>query len=195
MPCAALVPFDAHKMFVECIHRHLAVCSLADLPSFTKRDPKFWNVISLLGPRTQRPTSTYFKDHCRAHFDDVCALPSSHTGSEVVVSAPTMRGILEFIDGRPGQPVLIHCVAGISRSPALALVILLRGFLAAGDSSGVHAAVETLLAIRPQARPNPLVLQIGLACFLSEAEAASVTDESLSILRQYGSLTATEEID
>lgn len=174
-------------MFIECLQRHLAVCSLAELPSFTKRDPKFWNVISLLGPRTQRPISTYFKDHYRAHFDDVCAPTSSNTGIEVVVSAPTMFGILKFVDDRPSQPILVHCVMGISRSPATALVLLLRGLIAAGVRNPADVGLETLITIRPQARPNPLVLKTGLECFLTESEAKLLTAQVLEHLRDFGS--------
>ena len=180
-------------MFIACIQRHLAVCSLAELPSFTKRDVKFWNVISLLGPQAQNPMRANFRDHYRAHFDDVCAAPSPHTDNGLVVSAQTMRGVLKFVDERPEQPILVHCVAGISRSPAAALVILLRGFLAAGESMPVQTAIEAILAIRPQARPNPLVLQTGLGCFVSEGEAAHITAQCMDVLRGRGSMASDND--
>ena len=179
-------------MFIACLQRHLAVCALAELPAFTKRDQKFWNVISLLGPQSPSPTKVNFRDHYRAHFDDVCAAPSTNAESGgVVVSSPTMRGVLKFVDDRPGQPILVHCVAGISRSPAAVLVLLLRGLIAAGDAMPVQTSMETLLTIRPQARPNPLVLQTGLECFLSASEAKRLAERAMEFLRASGS-TASE---
>lgn len=181
-------------MFIACIQRHLAVCSLTELPALTKRDPKFWNVISLLGPQSPSPTKVNFRDHHRAHFDDVCAVPSTNAeAGGVVVNAPTMRGILKFVDDRPGQPILVHCVMGISRSPAMALVLLLRGLIAGGETSPAKAALESLVTIRPQARPNPLVLQTGLECFITESKAKRLTAQVLEKFRAFGSATSDSE--
>ncbi len=181
-------------MFIAYIQRHLAVCSLTELPAFTKRDPKFWNVITLLGPKSPSPARANFRDHHRAHFDDVCAVPTTNAElGGVVVKAPTMRGMLKFVDERPSQPILVHCVMGISRSPAAALVFLLRGLVAAGDTNPAVTGLETLLTIRRQARPNPLVLQTGLECFLTEREAKRLTAQVLEKLRAFGSATSDSE--
>lgn len=178
-------------MFIACIERHLAVCSLTELPAFTKRDPKFWNVISLLGPQSPSPAKVNFRDHHRAHFDDVCAVPNANAeAGGVVVNAPTMRGMLKFVDDRTGQPILVHCVMGISRSPAAALVFLLRGLIAAGAKNPAAVGLETLITIRPQVRPNPLVLKTGLECFLTESEAKLLIAQVLEHLRDFGSATS-----
>lgn len=175
-------------MIVECLQRHLAVCAVADLPSFTKRDPKFWNVISLLGPQTPNPVKVNFRDHHRAHFDDVADAKAGTGGT--IVNAATMRAVLKFVDDRSGQPILVHCVMGISRSPAAALVLLLRGLISSGEERPAQAAVETLLTIRPIARPNPLVLEIGLQCFLSEGDAKHTTNQVMERLRFLGSASS-----
>lgn len=178
-------------MFIACIERHLAVCSLAELPALTKRDPKFWNVISLLGPQIPNPAKVNFRDHHRAYFDDVCAVPKTNAeAGRVVVNASTMLGIMKFVDDRPGQPILIHCVMGISRSTAMALVLLLRGLIAASARNPAAVGMETLITIRPQANPNPLVLKTGLECFLTESEAKLLTAQMLEHLRDFGSATS-----
>lgn len=66
---------------------------------------------------------------------------------------------------------MVHCLAGLSRSPAVALTLIVRGLLAHGavldaQSALVDRAVELLLQIRPQSRPNVLVLHVGLEQFL-----------------------------
>lgn len=178
-------------MYIECLQRHLAVCAVADLPSFTRRDPKFWNLISLLGPQTPSPVKVNFKDHHRAHFDDVADAKAATGGT--IVNAATMRAILKFVDDRPGQPILVHCVMGISRSPAAVLVLLLRGMISSGEEHPADAAVESLLTIRPIARPNPLVLEIGLQCFLSEGDAKQISNQAMERLRFLGSASSESE--
>lgn len=155
-------------MFVDCLERHLAVCAMRDLPRFAKHDPKFWNVISLLGPEAPTPPRTGFRDHHRAFFNDVRTDAGGAETGIKLVDQGTMRGILKFVDDRPKQPILVHCVAGISRSPAVALVLLLRGMLNMGHGDPIPKAIDTLISIRPQARPNPLVLRAGLGAFLSQ---------------------------
>jgi predicted protein tyrosine phosphatase len=54
----------------------------------------------------------------------------------------------------PEQRVVVACQAGIGRSPALAFGLL----CAVGRP--VDQALETVLAARPKARPNPLVVQL-----------------------------------
>lgn len=64
------------------------------------------------------------------------------------------------MDRNKAGPILIHCVAGLSRSTAVATAIIVRGLLDAGVSATAVAgeAVERLLSIRPPACPNGLVL-------------------------------------
>ena len=59
----------------------------------------------------------------------------------------------------------------MSRSAALALGMIARGLHDAGDSSFSDTAVELLLQIRPEARPNVLVLRLALESFLPEPQA------------------------
>ncbi|HPA16171.1 MAG TPA: hypothetical protein PLU30_00390 [Verrucomicrobiae bacterium] len=167
-------------MYIECLQRHLAVCAMRDLPQIAKRDPKFWNVVSLLGPEAPTPARLGFRDQHRAFLNDVRATAAGTEMDLRIVDENTMRGILEFVDERQGQPILVHCVAGISRSPAAALVFILRGLVAAGAESPAEMGIDTLLQIRPQARPNPLVLRAGLLCFLPQTEADGLLSEVMA---------------
>ncbi len=158
-------------MFIECIQRHLGVCAYKDLTAFAKNDPKFWNLISLLGPEAPDPSKIGFRGHHRACFHDV----GSSGGTEnTLANLDAMREVLKFIDKRPGEPMLVHCAMGISRSTATALVILLREALANGTPDAVATCVDAIFQIRPQARPNSFVLFTGLQCFLDKSEAKSI---------------------
>lgn len=167
-------------MFIECIQRHLGVCAYKDLGGFAKTDPKFWNLISLLGPEAPDPRKDGFRGHHRACFHDT---GSSGAANNTLANQEVMRGVLRFVDERPGEPMLVHCLMGISRSTATALVILLRGALANGTPDPVSTSIDAIFQIRPQAKPNSFVLLTGLRCFLGEAEAYSVLREAYRDVR------------
>ncbi len=90
-----------------------------------------------------------------------------------------IRAIFEFADSLPGQPLLIHCRAGVSRSTAVALAIIVRGMHAGGTALQTirDIAPETLLLIRPQAIPNPLMLELAFAEFLPPGTARQLMVE------------------
>ena len=81
--------------------------------------------------------------------------------------------VFRFTDNQLGQPLLVHCWAGVSRSTAVALALIVRAMHADGTSVDeiVNEACKILLEIRPQAAPNPMVLEIGLSRFMN-AESA-----------------------
>ena len=62
-----------------------------------------------------------------------------------------------FVDSarRKGGIVLIHCVAGVSRGPAVAAACV----MAAGGGGGLDAALAAVRAARPATSPNPAFLE------------------------------------
>jgi len=157
-------------MFIEELGRHLAISSIPELERSLKMDSGFWNVVSIREPAVPRPA--FLRHAKRVHeaiFED-----RENVDPDVPCIPPRrehLTGILRFVDAHPGEPILVHCLAGLSRSPAVALTLVVRGLLAQGADLGaqsalVHRAVNLLLQIRPQSRPNALVLQVGLEEFL-----------------------------
>jgi predicted protein tyrosine phosphatase len=67
-----------------------------------------------------------------------------------------VRAGLDFARRQAGRRLLIHCHAGVSRSTALAYAILIHSHHAIG---GEAAMLERILALRPQACPNRLVVR------------------------------------
>jgi predicted protein tyrosine phosphatase len=73
-------------------------------------------------------------------------------------SEDDLRQILTFAaDLKPEAHVLIHCWAGISRSTAVAYAILCQ-FMGPGRESD---CIEAILAVRPQAFPNMLIVDLA----------------------------------
>jgi predicted protein tyrosine phosphatase len=83
-----------------------------------------------------------------------------HDVEETWMPAPPRRrdvreGLL-FARQHAGRQLLIHCHAGVSRSTALGYAILIDQHRARGDE---RRMLERLLALRPQACPNRLVVR------------------------------------
>jgi predicted protein tyrosine phosphatase len=72
---------------------------------------------------------------------------------------PTLEHIIDgldhFRDIQESDTVLIHCHAGISRSTAFAILVLIQYGLSIED------AIQHVITIRPIAYPNELVIELG----------------------------------
>jgi predicted protein tyrosine phosphatase len=166
-------------MFIEETGRHLCVSSIPELERSLKLDKGFWNVVSIREPQVPRPD---FLRYAKRYHEVICEdreevdpdVPSRPPRVEDVV------GILRFVDAHPGEPVMVHCLAGLSRSTAVALALIVRGMIEKGGDATkpqllVERAVDLLLQIRPKARPNVLFLRLCLEQFLSAKQANEFT--------------------
>ena len=167
-------------MFIDVLQCHLAVCAQRDLPSVARRDPNFWNVISIREP--ERPPI----QHCgfRQVLKVICYDTVGREGLEKdeLVGIPRkehIQSVFQFADMIAGEPILVHCWAGVSRSTAVALGLIVRGMHF--DSFQIDEirkeAPEILLGMRPQAAPNPLILDLMFSEFLSDADARALVVE------------------
>lgn len=81
------------------------------------------------------------------------------TANEAGYKAPNQQEVLKGITFganviKSGQPLLVHCQFGLSRSPAIAIGSLLQ----AGRS--IEQAYSEVLAVRPTIDPNALIIRI-----------------------------------
>jgi len=145
-------------MIVPPLNRHLAVCSLPEVQRFLDFDKNFWHVISIRDTTRSKLQLRHAADTQVYYFDDAEIVKE---GSGWIVMSPAQAAaIWQQVDAVPSAPLLVHCVAGLSRSTAVAAAILARSLHAAGFSlqTIAHETVERLLSIRPPACPNGLVL-------------------------------------
>lgn len=130
------------------------VCGLDEMPRhFERLRPE--RLISLLPADEQPPTPPGMRPahHLRltvVDVDDPRASPSAPARSHI-------EALIDFLRATPPRKsILIHCLAGVSRSPAAALVAL------ALDAPGrEQEAVRLLRRAAPFADPNRLMIEIA----------------------------------
>lgn len=126
----------------------LQVCSLR---AAENRKRQFDAVLSLESPRAPRRERLRFHarpapDHLVLRFEDLDHGPPS-------VTLPTRehaRQVLAFGRKHAAGKLLVHCVAGVGRSPAAAFVVLADRYGPGREAD----ALDELLRLRPEAVPN-----------------------------------------
>ncbi len=157
-------------MYLDALQRQVAVCSFDGAARLLALDKGYWNVVSIYGPRQVKAHFPFAKAIHYACFDDV---EDELSASGRAATAEDIAGIFGFIRGLgagpPAGPLLIQCQQGISRSAAVALSWI-YGELPATPDRAVRA-IDLTLELRPEAKPNRLVLGLGLAHFMDAPEA------------------------
>ena len=118
--------------------------------------------------------------HYDLQFHDIDRVLPGFTGASV----PMMRNLLAALDrDLPEAPVrlLVHCHAGLSRSPAVAMIALahFRARQGAFDDRAALEVVSTVYEACPQAIPNKRVMRIGQKLF--GAEGALMAHEARAL--------------
>jgi predicted protein tyrosine phosphatase len=125
----------------------LSVCSLAEMPG---RASEAERILSLVDPGTRVPHPGGRAEHLVLRFHDV----EDDGGGAILPHARHVEDILAFADGvEPGGTLLIHCHAGISRSPAAACIV--------AASQGGVAAAQAFLEGYGDCMPNASLITLG----------------------------------
>jgi len=134
----------------------LAICGIPELPEALR--PPVSHVISFLDPAWPEPQTLTAWPKQKRHlfrYDDVVAPgPGMQAPDDRLIA--DLVGTFDRIIGEAPERLLIHCHAGRSRSTATGLLWLwYRHRLSA------RALADALLAYRPGAWPNTLILSLG----------------------------------
>lgn len=161
-------------MLIQHIGRHLCVCGQKEVQPLLDRDKNFWSVISIRYPTENKAVFRHHKRILHVFFDDA---DSAKVAAQKGLQVPTpaiIRDMLDFANSEPSAPLLIHCRAGISRSSAFALALMLRGYPVQEILSRLDDNMEQLIKMRPVANPNALVLELALSSHLAPGTMHSV---------------------
>ncbi len=157
----------------------MAVCSVEGAARVIQADKRYWNVISIRGSREQKADWRLARSVHYSCFDDVEEERSAVYRSPRAADIADIFAVIRSLGaGTPLPPVLIHCGQGLSRSTAVALSWIYGHLPPSGDRS--LQAVDLILELQPRAKPNLLVLTLGLAQFLAAREARDVAERMIA---------------
>ena len=133
------------------------VCNIEAMPrQAALLAPK--HLISIVGPDEQPPKPPNVPDerHLRVEVHDIAA----PRPERVLPARPHIEPLVAFLQAReasePFEPLLIHCMAGISRSMATALIALCLRAKGREREAGLR-----LRRAAPHAHPNPLIVALA----------------------------------
>ncbi|MFC5050577.1 hypothetical protein ACFPK9_08130 [Rubritalea spongiae] len=156
---------------------HLPSISICGVVDFQKIDRSpFTHIISIWHPNPSLPT---FQRQMHIGFPDANIHFATFDDTEVqeIGQAPVHNDVLlclEFARSIPqGSHLLIHCMAGISRSTATAMAVISDFY---GPGSELESAVS-IQEIRPVANPNRLILEIADEILERNGALPSAADE------------------
>ncbi len=154
-------------MNIELLKVTLRIASVEEVVRMSPGELSDWNILSIRGRLDELPLNLPGARSVKTlHFDDVEAdYPEDHL---FAARPEDIEAALAFARDVAEQPLLIHCYAGISRSTALAWIILCDKLR---EQPGfVRKAFEILRALRPVMLPNRHVIRLGIEA-LSAGEA------------------------
>jgi predicted protein tyrosine phosphatase len=172
-------------MFIKCTQRHYGICALIDLAGVALRDPNIWNVISVIEPEVPTLSRHGFLDIHRMHCYDIQELVAEKGSSSIAPNTPNFEALFGFTDPKFGEPHLFHCTYGSSRSPAEALLVMIRDMTLDGFSleECIEESIAFLLSIRPRARTNGVIMEQGLSLINREHDLQKVAMRILTTQR------------
>lgn len=141
----------------------LFICGKAEVHGFA--GSRLTHLLSIEDPGTTKATPMWFRGwHEQIHFNDMEKDRESATMDGKLPCRNSVQAILNFGErclrqSGSNEPVtaVVHCFAGVSRSPAAAFILACQ---ALGEGRE-EEALRYVLSLRPQAIPNGLVVRLA----------------------------------
>jgi len=157
-------------MAIKTLNQKMLVLGQAEVCRLQAEEPNHWlrewNIISITDPlelpRLEFPRVRRVE---RLEFHDV-EEDSPQDGLLAATLEDVRRGIA-FSREVGSEPLLIHCFAGISRSTAMAWLILFEKLM--GKAEAVRQSFEIVKTLRPGLLPNRHILGLGIRLLAKEA--------------------------
>lgn len=141
----------------------LFICGKAEVHGFA--GSRLTHLLSIEDPGTPKATPMWFRGlHEQIHFNDVENDREAASLAGKLPCRQTVQAILNFGErclgrSKASEPItaVVHCFAGVSRSPAAAFILASQ---ALGEGRE-EEALRFVLSLRPQAIPNGLVVRLA----------------------------------
>ena len=145
-------------MDIDSFKRRLKIVGVEEARRLTPTESAGWNILSIRGRKDEPLIFPGARSIKSLHFDDVEA--DCPEDGEFAATPEDVRRALAYSSGIGDGPLLIHCAAGISRSTALAWLIIYEKLKAQPDA--VRQSFDILRKLRPILSPNRHVLSLGV---------------------------------
>jgi predicted protein tyrosine phosphatase len=133
-------------MFIPTLQRNVCICNVAQVEPLLLKTPKKWNVISICNP-----------DHNPLQLDNAKSAFMLNLGDDTAENLAQLKKLFAYYDQCQGD-FLIHCSSGLSRSPAVFVILHLRAMA----KKDYQLVVKTMQALRPVAKPDMFYIELGL---------------------------------
>ncbi len=133
---------------------HITICGLGAVRSYSQQE-KFSHVISIWGAGSADDGPDEVRSLFPASSVRVVRFDDIEVDGAGAVTVETVQSILEFGSGlSTDDKILVHCLAGVSRSPGIAFAIACQ-FAGPGKEAAV---LQQLVARNPWIKPNRRVV-------------------------------------
>ena len=141
-----------------------------------------WNILSIRGRMNEPLSFPGARQTKSLHFDDVEA---DCPEEQLFAARPEdIRAALAFAREINDEPLLIHCAAGISRSTAVAWIILYDKLN--GKPDAVRQSFEIVRKVRPILAPNRHVLRLGIEALVPGRNRKAIMEQFRDCLDELG---------
>jgi predicted protein tyrosine phosphatase len=161
-------------MFFASLNQSVMIVGLDEVFRLPTTELSDWNVLSIRARRNERPFD--FPEARRVktlRFDDV---EVDYPEENLFAAKPKdIEDALAFGREVGDEPLLIHCQAGISRSTAVAWIIIWDKLKSKPDSVG--QAFDIVRKVRPILLPNRHVLRLGVEAIAPKETQQKILQE------------------
>ena len=160
-------------MGIDLFKRKVKIVGVEEALRLSKAELTGWNILSICS-RMEAPLSfPGAKSTKSLHFDDV---EDDCPGDKEFAARPEdIQKALEFSRGIDDGPLLIHCHMGISRSTAIAWIIIYDKLK--GKPDAVRSSFEIVRKLRPILSPNRHVLRLGVEALAQKGSRKRVMQQ------------------
>jgi len=148
--------------------KELQILSQASAKTEAFKRPNYWNIVSISAPNEIVDFCGYEKSVCRVHFDDM----DKPKEGQVLCTKEHINSVIKYSESIQNEPIMFHCHAGISRSPAMAFLVLLNYWKNKKIAYPVDIALETLIDFKNihTIYPNRFVMNLGIEILAKDTD-------------------------
>jgi len=162
-----------NDMEIDSFQRRMKIVGVEEARRLSQAELEGWHILSIIGRKKEPLSFPGARSMKSLYFDDVEA--DCPEDGEFAASPKDIQEALSFSRGIGDGPLLIHCLMGISRSTALAWIILYDRLMAQPDA--VRQSFDIVRKLRPILSPNRRVLRLGVEALVPQGSRRRIMQQ------------------